>query len=107
MTLTARAFSKDEMARAQARERRAIVSRFNAADEGRSRVAVAICVDPNDEQAAADAAFIVRACNAHEELVEVVRRAIKSHEETCPAPEDCSWTLEARAALKKATGPAC
>lgn len=49
--------------------------------------------------AEANAAFIVRACNAHDDLVRALRHAVEAFE----ADNDKSWYVaEARAALAKA-----
>lgn len=48
----------------------------------------------------ADAAFIVQACNAHDELVAALQRALRAHTDA-PALEP-AWCAQARAALAKA-----
>lgn len=59
-------------------------------------------VNENSLQAQADAAFIVRACNSHEELIELIETAM-----TYFTPEQAhqqSWYLRARFALERAKG---
>ena len=56
-------------------------------------------IDIAEAKRAADAAFIVRACNAHDDLVAALRRAVEAAEARMP----CATFLDdARAALAKA-----
>lgn len=62
------------------------------------------------DEVEANAAFIVRACNAHEELVKALERmeknasalVLKFYPKT--PVEDFNWIMQARSALRKARG---
>lgn len=62
MTRNVQNMSKDWQEKANYEESIRIFSGFISADEGRSRVAVALCNSPEDAE------FIVRACNAYDDL---------------------------------------
>ena len=62
---------------------------------------VAVAHGPDKES---NAAFIVRACNAHDELVAALESALKTAEFEGAAPRP--WHFAARAAITKAKGEA-
>lgn len=56
-----------------------------------------------EEQCEADADFIVTACNAHDQLVDVCQRLLADHQRIYPHHADlCGLCKDAKAALKAA-----
>lgn len=106
LLLTARTRAWSDQARELGRleEAREVFSNFHAADEGRSRVFVCRCEQPDD------AALIVRAVNSHDALVAALKVLIsRLNTHTChyhgPMVCDiCTECNQARAALALAAG---
>lgn len=57
-----------------------------------------------DANVAANAAYIVRACNAHEEMLEALKELVAEHDET--DQNDTGGIILARQAIAKAEGAA-
>ena len=59
---------------------------------------------PTDEEGEANAEFIIRACNAHDDLLEACQSTLRSINDLKPNPtmEGCAMVLEQ--AIEKATG---
>jgi hypothetical protein len=65
-----------------------VFANFHISDEGRSRQLVAICRDPEN------AAFIVRAVNAHESLLRAAKLLIQLDDECRANPKKLNGLLE-------------
>ncbi|MBA8886128.1 hypothetical protein FHW12_000319 [Dokdonella fugitiva] len=72
------------------------------ADDGFAVADAAVFHGRHVESPANNAAFIVRACNAHDELVAALRRAVEAAEARMP---NATFLADARAALAKAGAP--